>query len=149
MLTPSQNKALNQVLQHYIGGKIIDIRSNEDGDNMIFSTPLGVNGILSENSEGNWSIIINDEVVDVIEKEVFKILVNPGKKMILDEYLNNLNELIDRQDLKFRSKSLIKSIMKLLEGYILSPDFVPKKDIKVGIHYIVNFKGNKFINCLN
>lgn len=147
MLTKSQNRALYPVLQHYTGTQISSIFS--EGDSLLFDTSWGEKGRLLEDPEGNWNIVINNEIVESIEKIVFDALVKPSRKSTVDEYLVDLNELISCKHLKYRSKILVSEIIKFLEDYILTSNFAPKKPISIGPFAIFSFKGKRMVNCLN
>jgi len=147
MLTPSQSQALYPVLQHYTGSKITSISSN--GNDLSFKTFLGEIGLLSENIKGDWNIVIGGEVVYRIEKDVFNALVNPDDKRSLEDYVEILDDLYNSPDVSYRSRVLVINILKFLEEYILSSDFLPKRSLRSGIFMVFNCDGKKFINCLN
>ena len=147
MLTPSQNEALYPVLQHYIGSKIASISS--DGEDLTFKTLLGEIGFLNEDPNGDWRIFIGGEIVYKIEKEVFNALVNPNDKRSLEDYIDILDDLYNSPGVSYRSRILVINILKFLEEYILSSDFLPRRDLRVGIFMIFNCDGKKFVNCLN
>lgn len=147
MFNPIQSTALYPVLQHYTGCKISSI--SLEGDDFIFKTLLGENGILKEDITGNWSIKIGQELVYTIEKDIFNVLINPDKKSSLEDYIDILNDLFNNKDISYRSRLLVVNIMKFLEEYIISSDFVPKKSLRIGPLLIINLKGRKIINCLN
>lgn len=147
MLTPIQNQALYPVLQHYTGSKIVKIY--KEGDRTIFNTGFGQNGEILEDVYGDWKIIIEEEEVGSIEKDVFNTLVNPDKKSTLESYIQKLTELLFSENVKYRSRILISQTLKVLEGYIINSDFVPKDPVKVGAFYIFGYKNNKFMYCLN
>ncbi len=147
MFNPIQSTALYPVLQHYTGCKISSI--SLEGDDFIFKTLLGENGILKEDITGNWSIKIGQELVYTIEKDIFNVLINPDKKSSLEDYVDILNDLFNNKDISYRSRLLVVNIMKFLEEYIISSDFVPKKSLRIGPLLIYNLKGRKIINCLN
>jgi uncharacterized protein (UPF0147 family) len=147
MLTPSQSQALYPVLQHYTGSKITSI--SEDGDDLVFRTFLGEQGFLTEEISGDWTIMIGGEVVYKIEKDVFNALVNPNDKRSLEDYIDILDDLYNSPEVSYRSRVLVVNILKFLEEYILSSDFLPKKSLRVGISEIFNCDGKKFVNCLN
>lgn len=147
MLTPSQSQALYPVLQHYTGCKIASISS--EGEDLIFRTLLGEKGFLSEDISGDWTILIGDEIVYRIEKDVFNALVNPNDKRSLEDYVEILDDLYNSPEVSYRSRVLIINILKFLEEYIISSDFLPKKNLRSGIFEIFNCKGKKFVNCLN
>lgn len=148
MLTPSQNQALYPVLQHYTGVKIVSVSSNED-NGLTFNTSWGVSGLLLENTNGDWEIIIGQEIIDRIERNVFEALVKPSVKSNLGEYIKILNNLASDKKIGKRSKILVSQILKILEEFILNSNFLPKEEIKFGSFWIFNYKGNKFINSLN
>ena len=147
MFNPIQSTALYPVLQHYTGCKISSI--SLEGDDFIFKTLLGENGILKEDITGNWSIKIGQDLVYTIEKDIFNVLINPDKKSSLEDYIDILNDLFNNKDISYRSRLLVVNIMKFLEEYIISSDFVPKKSLRIGPLLIINLKGRKIINCLN
>jgi len=147
MLTPSQSQALYPVLQHYTGTKIVSI--SDRGDELIFSNSWGQSGLLIENNKGDWEIIIGQELVDRIEKNVFEALVKPEVKSNIEEYIKILDHLTADSNVSYRSKVLVSQILGILEEFILNSNFLPKKEIKFGPFWIFNYKGNKFINSLN
>ena len=147
MLTPSQSQALYPVLQHYTGTKIVSI--SDRGEELIFSNSWGQSGLLIENTKGDWEIIIGQELVDRIEKDVFEALVKPTVKSNIEEYIKILDHLTTDSKVSYRSKVLVSQILGILEEFILNSDFLPKKEIKLGPFWIFNYKGNKFINSLN
>jgi hypothetical protein len=147
MFNPIQSTALYPVLQHYTGCKISSI--SLDGEDFIFKTLLGENGILKEDITGNWNIEIGQELVYTIEKDIFNVLINPDKKSSLEDYIDILNDLFNNKDISYRSRLLVVNIMKFLEEYIISSDFIPKKSLRIGPLLIYNLKGRKIINCLN
>jgi hypothetical protein len=147
MLTPSQSQALYPVLQHYTGTKIVSI--SDRGEELIFSNSWGQSGLLIENNKGDWEIIIGQELVDRIEKDVFEALVKPTVKSNIEEYIKILDHLTTDSKVSYRSKVLVSQILGILEEFILNSDFLPKKEIKLGSFWIFNYKGNKFINSLN
>jgi hypothetical protein len=147
MFDPIQNQALYPVLQHYTGCKISSV--SPEGDVFRFKTLMGDMGIVIEDISGDWSIIIEDEEVYRIEREIFNILIKPDKKSSLEDYIEILNNLTHSGEVSYRSKMLVSNILVFLEEYILSSDFLPKKNIRVGIFSVLNVGGKKFVNCLN
>jgi hypothetical protein len=147
MIDPIQSNALYPVLQHYTGCRISSIFP--DGDVLTFKTFMGDLGIVKEDIEGNWKITIGDEEIYKIEGDIFNILVKPNSKSSLEDYIEILNDLYNRDDVSYRSKILISNILIFLQEYILNSSFLPKKNIKVGIFSVLNLGGKKFINCLN
>jgi hypothetical protein len=147
MLTHSQSQALYPVLQHYTGTKIVSISYIDDS--VIFSNSWGVSGLLVEDNNGDWEIIIGQELVDRIEKDVFEALVKPRVKSNIEEYIKILEHLTNDSNVSYRSKVLVSQILGILEEFILNSNFLPKKEIKFGPFWIFNYKGNKFINSLN
>jgi hypothetical protein len=147
MFDPIQNQALYPVLQHYTGCKISSV--SPEGDVFRFKTLMGDMGIVIEDISGDWSIIIEDEEVYRIEREIFNILIKPDKKSSLEDYIEILNDLLHSGEVSYRSKMLVSNILVFLEEYILSSDFLPKKNIRVGIFSVLNVGGKKFVNCLN
>ena len=147
MLNPIQNQALYPVLQHYTGCKISSI--SPEGDVLTFRTFMGDLGIVSEDIEGNWNRTIGEEEIYKIERDIFNVLIKPNSKSSLEDYIEILNELTNSPEVSYRSKILVSNILIFLQEYILNSDFLPKKNIKVGIFSVSNLKGKKFINCLN
>lgn len=147
MLTQAQNQALYPVLQHYTGAQISSISSEEEI--LYFTTPIGEVGKVIEGDNGDWNIIIGGEIVEYIEKQVFDTLVKPNDKSTIEDYLYQLNSLILKSNLKYRSKTLVSEIIKFLEDYILTSDFAPKKPISIGAFVIFTYKGKKMVSCLN
>lgn len=146
IITDEQDRALHQVLRHYIGSSITYISFEEDF--LIFDTDLGQRGRLFKNDVGNLDIMIDNEIIGTIEKKVFDILVFPKQKYSIEEYINDLNILIS-DNIRYRSKVLISEIIKFLEEYILTSDFMPKSIINIDIYSIFNYNGIKMIYCLN
>lgn len=147
MFDPIQNQALYPVLQHYTGCKISSV--SPEGDVFRFKTLMGDMGIVIEDISGDWSIIIEDEEIYRIEREIFNILIKPDKKSSLEDYIEILNNLTHSGEVSYRSKMLVSNILVFLEEYILSSDFLPKKNIRMGIFSVLNVGGKKFVNCLN
>lgn len=147
MFDPTQNQALYPVLQHYTGCKITSV--SPEGDDFTFKTFMGDKGIVSEDISGDWTIIIGNEEIYKIEKDIFNILVKPNKKSSLEDYIEILNDLTNDSSISYRSKVLVSNILLFLEEYILNSDFVPKKSIRVGLFLVLNLMGKKFVNCLN
>jgi hypothetical protein len=147
MFDSIQNQALYPVLQHYTGCKISSV--SPEGDVFRFKTLMGDMGIVIEDISGDWSIIIEDEEIYRIEREIFNILIKPDKKSSLEDYIEILNNLTHSGEVSYRSKMLVSNILVFLEEYILSSDFLPKKNIRMGIFSVLNVGGKKFVNCLN
>jgi hypothetical protein len=145
-LTPLQSQALYPVLQHYTGAPIIDVFLKNEVIN--FNTMLGSAGKIMEDINGDWKILIEDEIVDVVERDVFQILIKPSKNQMLGDYWGKLNELVNLP-LRYRSKTLLNGIISVLKEYIISSDFNPIKPIKVGSFVVQDLKGKKTIICLN
>jgi hypothetical protein len=145
-LTPLQSQALYPVLQHYTGAPIIDVFLKNEVIN--FNTMLGSAGKIMEDINGDWKILIEDEIVDVVERDVFQILIKPSKNQMLGDYWEKLNELVNLP-LRYRSKTLLNGIISVLKEYIISSDFNPIKPIKVGSFVVQDLKGKKTIICLN
>ena len=145
-LTPLQSQALYPVLQHYTGAAIIDVFVQNEAIN--FNTMLGSKGKISEDINGDWRISIEGEMVDVVERDVFQILVKPSKDQMLEDYWEKLNELMGLQ-LRWRSKTLLKGIISVLHEYIINSDFNPIRPIRVGEFVVQDLRGNKTIICLN
>jgi hypothetical protein len=148
MINQLQSQALYPVLQHYTGEKITSISVLGD-HNLIFNTFLGDNGFVNQNTRGDWEITIESKVVYTIEKDVFEVLVKPSRKSSLENYVGILNDLFTDKKISDRSRILVFNILLFLEEYIINSDFLPKKNLRVGPFSIFNYKGNKFIYCLN
>ena len=143
-----QSQALYPVLQHYTGEKITSISVLGD-HNLIFNTFLGDNGFVNQNTRGDWEITIEGKVVYTIEKDVFEVLVKPSRKSSLENYVGILNDLFTDKKISDRSRILVFNILLFLEEYIINSDFLPKRNLRVGPFSIFNYKGNKFVYCLN
>jgi hypothetical protein len=148
MINQLQSQALYPVLQHYTGEKIISISVLGD-HNLIFNTFLGDNGFVNQNTRGDWEITIESKVVYTIEKDVFEVLVKPSRKSSLENYVGILNDLFTDKKISDRSRILVFNILLFLEEYIINSDFLPKRNLRVGPFSIFNYKGNKFVYCLN
>ena len=148
MINQLQSQALYPVLQHYTGEKITSISVLGD-HNLIFNTILGDNGIVNQNTRGDWEITIEGKVVYTIEKDVFEVLVKPSRKSSLENYVGILNDLFTDKKISDRSRILVFNILLFLEEYIINSDFLPKRNLRVGPFSIFNYRGNKFVYCLN
>jgi hypothetical protein len=148
MINQLQSQALYPVLQHYTGEKITSISVLGD-HNLIFNTFLGDNGFVNQNTRGDWEITIEGKVVYTIEKDVFEVLVKPSRKSSLENYVGILNDLFTDKKISDRSRILVFNILLFLEEYIINSDFLPKRNLRVGPFSIFNYKGNKFVYCLN
>jgi hypothetical protein len=148
MMNQLQSQALYPVLQHYTGEKITSI-SVLDDHNLIFNTFIGDDGFVNQNTDGDWEIIIENKIVYTIEKDVFEVLVKPSRKSSLENYVGILNDLFNDKKISNRSRILVFNILLFLEEYIINSDFLPKKNLRVGPFSIFNYKGNKFVYCLN
>ena len=149
MISGSKNKALNSVIQHYIGESIVGIEEFNHG--FFFETEVGKKGSLIRSIIGNeWCISIDGEIVDSIESEVFTTLIEPGGNYTLDQYACILHNLADSNKIKYRSKSLVSKILMILEDFMINSDeFVPKIPITIGANCIFSHGGIKFMYCLN
>ena len=148
MINQLQSQALYPVLQHYTGEKITSISVLGD-HNLIFNTFLGDNGFVNQNTRGDWEITIEGKVVYTIEKDVFEVLVKPSRKSSLENYVGILNDLFNDKKISDRSRILVFNILLFLEEYIINSDFLPKRNLRVGPFSIFNYRGNKFVYCLN
>ena len=148
MINQLQSQALYPVLQHYTGEKITSISVLGD-HNLIFNTFLGDNGFVNQNTRGDWEITIEGNVVYTIEKDVFEVLVKPSRKSSLENYVGILNDLFTDKKISDRSRILVFNILLFLEEYIINSDFLPKRNLRVGPFSIFNYRGNKFVYCLN
>jgi len=148
MINQLQSQALYPVLQHYTGEKITSISVLGD-HNLIFNTFLGDNGFVNQNTRGDWEITIEGKVVYTIEKDVFEVLVKPSRKSSLENYVGILNDLFTDKKISDRSRILVFNILLFLEEYIINSDFLPKRNLRVGPFSIFNYRGNKFVYCLN
>ena len=148
MINQLQSQALYPVLQHYTGEKITSISVLGD-HNLIFNTFLGDNGFVNQNTRGDWEITIEGKVFYTIEKDVFEVLVKPSRKSSLENYVGILNDLFTDKKISDRSRILVFNILLFLEEYIINSDFLPKRNLRVGPFSIFNYKGNKFVYCLN
>jgi hypothetical protein len=110
---------------------------------------MGQKGELHETNNGDMEILIENEIVYTIEKKVFEALITPSEKINLPDYLCLLRDLSEDKGVTYRSRILVNQIIKVLEGYVLSSDFLPEKILEVRPFVVFNYKGNKLINCLN
>lgn len=147
MVDLSKNLALYPLLQHYVGSQVTSIISK--GEILSFNTLLGDRGELSEEDNGDWRIMINHKLVEIIEKDVFQTLINPSKKVSLNSYLNVLRKLEKKKSISYRSSVLVGQIIKVLEEYVINSEFIPKKPIRAGIFLVLGAKDIKCIHCLN
>jgi hypothetical protein len=147
MENPIKKQALYPLLQHYTGSEIVNLFF--DNDKAFFDTKYGQSGKLLESDNGDWKILIDGEEIGSIEKIVFDVLINPDKKSTLEDYLKKLIDVLDKENLKYRSRILISQTLKVLEGYIINSDFIPKKTIKAGPFCVFGHKNHKFVFCLN
>jgi len=146
MLTGTQNKALQSVLLHYTGKEMQSITPFDDL--IVFITPTGESGRIIRNLDGDMQIIIGDDLVDIIEKRVYNILITPDVGNSLEVYMKELRTLC-ADKISHRSKLLIEQILKILELCVLNSDFIPAKSLEVKPFVIHNYKGEKLLYCLN
>jgi len=149
MLAGSKIKALNSIIQHYIGESVVGVEESNSG--FFFRTGFGKTGSLIRSIIGNeWCISIEGEMVDSIETEVFSTLIEAQGDYTLDQYACILHDLIESDKIKYRSKSLVSKILIVLEDFMLnSEDFVPKELIRIGANCIFSHSGIRFMYCLN
>jgi hypothetical protein len=147
MLIEPQNKALYPLLHHYIGSQVKSIVPNNGS--ILFFTLMGQKGELHETNNGDMEILIENEIVYTVEKKVFEALITPSEKINLPDYLDLLRNISGDKVVTYRSRILVNQIIKVLESYVLSSDFLPEKNLEVRPFVIFNYKGNKLINCLN
>lgn len=146
MLTGTQNKALQSVLLHYTGKEMQSITPFDDL--IVFVTPAGESGRITRNFDGDMEIIIGDELVDIIEKRVYNLLITPDVGNSLEVYMKELRTLC-ADKISYRSKILIEQILKILELCVLNSDFIPAQSLEVKPFVIHNYKGEKLLYCLN
>lgn len=146
MLRSSKTNALYPLLQYYTGSEILNVTFEED--KAIFKTKFGETGELFESTNGDWRVLVAGEEIALIEKIVFKTLINPDSKSTITEYVKKLDDLLS-ESLRYRSRILVSQTLKVLEGYIINSDFVPEKSIKVGSFCVFGHKNLKFVYCLN
>lgn len=117
------------MLEHFVGNHVFGIKMLEDS--VLFKTDIGANGLISKNINGDWDIIIGDEVVYELEDELLNVLIPGDEKFEIDDYYHNLNNLLN-SDLKYRSKSLVIQIVRTLQIFILNAEIKPINPIKFG-----------------
>lgn len=149
MVSGSKNKALNSIIQHYIGEPVSSV---EEGDRcFLFRTGFGKSGSVRRSINGNdWVISIEGEIIDSIEYEVFSTLVETDGNYTLGQYSSVLQNLIESEKIKYRSKSLVSKILVILEDYMInSEDFIPSDPVIIGTNCIFSHRGIRFMYCLN
>lgn len=149
MVSGSKNKALNSIIQHYIGEAVTGVEETDKC--FLFRTGFGKTGSVIRSIIGNeWFISIEGEIVDSIESEVFTTLVETEGSYTLDQYASILQNLIESEKIKYRSKSLVSKILVILEDYMVnSEDFIPKNPVRIGTNCIFSHRGIRFMYCLN
>ena len=147
MLNADEEKALYPVLRHYTGVDIQDVSISVNGYD--FLTVLGDHGQIQKSKSGDWEIYISDRMVEVIEEIVFNILVIPEEKAEMGIFLKKARNVLQNDDIRYRSKVLITNIIKVIEDFVLTSDFVPDKDMVIPPFWVHIYNGRKFINCLN
>lgn len=147
MLNADGEKALYPVLQHYTGVDIQDVSVSVNGYN--FLTALGDPGQIQKSGSGDWEIYISDRMVESIEEVVFDILVITEEKSEMGIFLKKARNVLQNDDIRYRSKVLIANIIKVIEDFVLTSDFVPDKDMVIPPFWVHIYNGRKFINCLN
>jgi hypothetical protein len=124
-----QKNILVPMLEHFVGNHVFGIKMLEDS--VLFKTDIGANGLISKNINGDWDIIIGDEVVYELEDELLNVLIPGDEKFQIDDYYQNLNNLLN-SDLKYRSKSLVIQIVRTLQIFILNAEIKPINPIIFG-----------------
>ena len=142
-----QKNILVPLLEHFVGNHVFGVKMEEDS--VIFKTEIGTQGLISKNTNGDWDIIIRNEVIYEVEDELFGALMPSKGRVQLDEYYEKLNALLTG-NLKYRSKVLVIHIVKTLEYFILNTQINPRIPIKVGPFLVFTSKiMGKNILCLN
>jgi len=106
-----------------------------EGDNIEFSTVLGNHGSLSENKNGDWDILLEDDVVYTMEKEIFDLITKEDSAPDLDDLLLELSELYQK-DLRDKSKILLETIIKGIGYLIVNGKAKSEMDLQFGSHFI-------------
>jgi len=142
-----QKNILIPLLEHFVGIHVFGIKIVDNS--VIFKTEVGSDGFVSRNINGDWDIIIENEVIYEVEDELIDVLIPKAGKMEIEDYYEKLNTLLSC-DLKYRSRSLVLQIVKTLEYFILNAQISPSKPIKIGpfLVYTDKIKGRNII-CLN
>lgn len=118
-----------------------------DGDTIEFSTVLGNHGVLSENMEGEWDILLEDEVVYTMEREIFDLIAREREDTDpdLDSLLLELSDLYKR-DLRNKSKILLEILIQGIGYLIVSGKVKSGIDLQFGPHFVKSSSDGPDIN---
>lgn len=147
MLSEIQDKILYPLLGYYVNNVITSIFYHEDI--LFFKDSYGQIGKIIKDHNSDLKIIINEEIIDIIEHEIFDIILNINEENNIEKYINKLNLLLNNSKLKYKSKILITKIINILRNIIIFSNLIPLKSSIIYPYYIFNNKKIKIIISLN
>jgi len=115
MAINSNKSMFKTAIEMFLGEGVIGINQ---GDVIEFMTVNGSVGSLGSNAEGDMELLIHDEVVYVIEKEMLPLLDHKNDQKLFDlyEYVKSM----DVDALKYRSKNFRMVVLNGIEKVLLS-----------------------------
>ena len=118
-----------------------------DGDTIEFSTILGNHGVLSENSDGEWDILLEDEIVYTTEREIFDLIASEREDTDpdLDKLLLELSDLY-KKDLRNKSKILLETLIQGIGYLIVIGKAKSEMDLQFGPHFVKSSSDSPDIN---
>lgn len=90
-----------------------------DSDLILFRTDNGINGVVLKTESGDRDVIVNEECIYTIEKEVYKILSYGSSIPTLEVFTPILINLY-YQDLQHKSKILVGRILEGITQMVIS-----------------------------
>lgn len=90
-----------------------------DSDLILFRTDNGINGVVLKTESGDRDVIVNEECIYTIEKEVYKILSYGSSIPPLEVFTPILINLY-YQDLQHKSKILVGRILEGITQMVIS-----------------------------
>ena len=124
----------------------LDIILDGDGTNLVlrddaiilFRTDKGINGVVLKTKSGDMDVIIKEECVYTIEKEVYKILSYGSNIPPLEVFTPMLINLY-YQNLQYKSKILVGRILEGIAQMVISKIISVNLDKKFGpLSYVRN-----------
>ena len=140
---------IHSALTVFVGEPIVEASNGED-DVLYFVTHHGHEGRLEQSINGNWDIIIGDEVVYEIEDEIIHVIDQEEKGINLIQIYNYMKYDVDWKMLKFKSRRFMGILFTSMERQILSGHLPLHGDVVVGHQWMVYTQyGMKFNINLN
>jgi hypothetical protein len=114
----SNLQLLHSALTHFVGEPIAQM-SKFENDILLFQTSSGTTGLVEPNQVGNLDILIGENVIYEIEKDLFDLLEYDKKEIGLITFYNYL-KTVDTKGFKNRSKDFFKIVKTSTENIILN-----------------------------